>query len=210
MTMKRKAARNRGSIPQFYVWIAALMLAAALPAQEAQTIVGRWCSVETSRGGIGAIYEFRADGTFSFSPGAIVDMPWRLEGDRIVFPSSTTNGPEEKSKLEWSGRDAFRMDGIAYRRQGAPPDAAHPLHGEWTGRFQMNGRDMERRFLFDSSGHCLMLIPFLKQDGIYTARGGNLAARIHGASALSGTFSFADGVLAVHRANGKVMRLKKY
>ncbi len=204
------AASDRGSIPQFYVWIAVLAFAAALPAQESQTIVGRWRSVETSHGGIGALYEFRTDGTFSFSPGAIVDMPYRLEGDQIVFPSSTTTGPEEKSKLEWSGRDVFRMDNIAYSRQGAAPNGTQPLKGEWTGAFKMDGKNMERRFIFDGAGHCLMLIPFLTQTGVYTARAGNLAARIGGASALSGTFSFANGVLSIHRTNGKITNLKKY
>ena len=207
--MTTNAANNRRSITQFYVWIAVLALAGALPAQEANTVVGRWRSVETSHGGIGAMYEFRADGTFSFSPGAIVDMPYRLEGKQIVFPPSAA-GPEDKSKFEWSGRDAFRMDDIAYHRQGAAPAATQPLTGEWTGTFRMDGKDMERRFIFDGAGHCLMLIPFLTQDGIYTARGGNLAARIHGASALSGTFSFANGVLAIHRTNGKITKLKKY
>ena len=204
------AANNRGSITQFYVWIAVLTFAAALPAQEAQSIVGRWRSVETSRGGIGAMYEFRADDTFSFSPGAIVDMPYRLEGDQIIFPAATTTGSEQKSKLGWNGRDAFRMDDIAYRRQGAAPDVAHPLTGEWTGAFQMDGKNMERRFIFDGAGHCLMLIAFQTRNGIYTARGGSLTARINGASALSGTFLFANGVLAIHGANGKITKLKKY
>jgi hypothetical protein len=102
------------------------------------------------------------------------------------------------------------MEGVAYTRMGAEPDAAYPLEGEWTGAQQMEGRNMERRFIFDGAGHCLMLMPFLTQNGIYTARAGTLVARIHGASALSGTFSFANGVLAIHRANGKITRLKKY
>lgn len=205
-----KTANNRGSITQFYVWIAVLSLAFALPAQETQTITGRWRSVETSRGGIGAMYEFRADGTFSFSPGAIVDMPYRLEGGEIVFPPATTTGPEQKSKVEWNGRDAFRMNSIAYSRTGAAPDASQLLTGEWTGTEQMDGKKVERRFIFDGRGHCLMLIAFLTQNGIYTARGGNLMARIHGASALSGTFSYANGVLSIHRTNGRITKLKKY
>lgn len=184
------AANHRENIPQFYVGIVMLLLAAALPAQEAQSIVGRWRSVETSHGGIGALYEFRADDTFSFSPGAIVDI--------------------QKPKVEWNGQDAFHVDGIAYTRVGAAPDANHPLTGEWTGTFQMGGKKVERRFIFDRAGHCLMLVIFLTQNGIYTARGGNLVARIHGASGLNGTFSFANGVLTIHRTNGKITRLKKY
>jgi hypothetical protein len=208
--MRTNAANNRGSITQFYVWIGALALSATLAAQQPQSIVGRWRSVETSRGGIGAMYEFRADGTFSFSPGAIVDMPYRVEGDQIVFLASPATGPEQKSKLEWTGQNTFQMETIAYTRQGAARDATHPLTGEWTGAGQMDGRKIERRFIFDGAGHCLMLMPFLTQNGIYTARAGNLAARIHGASALSGPFSVANGVLSIHRANGKITKLKKY
>jgi hypothetical protein len=208
--MIRNAVNNRGSITQFYVWIAALLLAASLPAQQAQTLVGRWRSVETSQGGIGAMYEFRADGTFSFSPGAIVDMSYRLEGDQIVFPPATTTGPEQKSSLEWSGHDSFLMAGIAYRRLGAAPDTNHPLSGEWSGTDQMDGKKMERHFIFDGSGHCLMLVLFLTQNGVYTAQSGNLTARINGASALSGAFSFANGILAIHRTNGRVTKLRKY
>jgi hypothetical protein len=64
-------------------------------------------SAETSRGGIGAMYEFRADGTMRFSPGAIVDMQYRLEGDQLILPPATTAGPEQKSTLQWSGNDLF-------------------------------------------------------------------------------------------------------
>ncbi len=156
------------------------------------------------------MYEFRADGTFSFSPGAIVDMPYRLEGGQIVFPPATTTGPEEKSALEWDGRDAFRLAGSSWRRLGSAPDAAHPLIGEWTSTGEMDGRKIERRFIFDGANHCLMTVAFLTQNGIYTARAGNLVARIQGTSALIGTISFADGVLSIHRANGKITKLKKY
>lgn len=211
MTASASTAEDRRSIPQFYVWIAALALAAALPAQqEPQTIVGRWRSVETSRGGIGAMYEFRADGTFSFSPGAIVDMPYRLEGGQIVFPPATTTGPEERSALEWDGHDAFRLAGSSWRRRGVAPDSNHPLIGEWTSTGEMEGRKIERRFIFDVAGHCLMTVAFLTQNGVYTARAGNLVARIQGASALTGTISFANGVLSIHRTNGKITKLKKY
>lgn len=54
----------------------------------------------TSQGGIGAMYEFGADGTIRFSPGAIMDMPYRLEGNQLILPPATTNGPEQKSTIE--------------------------------------------------------------------------------------------------------------
>jgi hypothetical protein len=59
-----------------------LSLATAQPPSPnaAASLIGRWRSTQTSMGGIGAVYQFRADGTFDFSPGAIVDMPYRMEG----------------------------------------------------------------------------------------------------------------------------------
>ena len=64
-----------------------LSLAIAQPPSPnpAASLIGRWRSTETSKGGIGAVYQFRADGTFDFSPGAIVDMPYRMEGDQLIF-----------------------------------------------------------------------------------------------------------------------------
>ena len=56
--------------------------------QSPVNLTGRWRSVETSQGGIGAVYQFHADGTVDFSPGAIVDMPYRLEGDQLILPPS--------------------------------------------------------------------------------------------------------------------------
>ncbi|MEO8053267.1 MAG: hypothetical protein ABI833_22940, partial [Acidobacteriota bacterium] len=54
--------------------LATLPLATAQPAAAASAagLIGRWRSVETSKGGIGAVYLFHADGTVDFSPGAIV------------------------------------------------------------------------------------------------------------------------------------------
>ena len=50
-----------------------LVLLVLLQAASGQqpNLVGRWRSVETSKGGIGAVYQFYADGALDFSPGAI-------------------------------------------------------------------------------------------------------------------------------------------
>src|SRR3977135_1474951 len=74
------------------------------------SLIGRWRSIETSKGGIGAMYQFRADGTFDFSPGAIVDMPYRMEGDQLIFPPETTTGPEMKSTVAWPSNNVMRSD----------------------------------------------------------------------------------------------------
>jgi len=199
------------------VWVAGFLpvLVPPVMAQDARGLVGRWRSVQTSQGGIGAMYEFRADGTMRFSPGAIVDMPYRLEGNQLVLPPATTNGPEQKSTIEWTGNDVFRMTagGQAagpYRRQGRQQDSGNPLVGEWLGSQQMDGRNLEMRFIFDASGSCEMLIKFTTQQGKYSAIGKRLVAQINGATALDGTFAISDSVLTIQRSGGRTTTLKRY
>jgi hypothetical protein len=200
--------------PLIAVLIAAGTLS-SVHAADAHALVGRWLSVETSKGGIGAMYEFRADGTFQFSPGAIVEMPYRLEGDQLILPSATTDGPEQKSTLEWSGKSRFRMSlngqaGPVYQRQGTQIDSANPLVGEWLGSSEMDGRKLESRFIFDASGTSRLLIKFSNEHGTWSANEGKLTARINGAMALDGKFEIAGGQLTIYRTAGKVTRLKRY
>ena len=74
-------------------------------AQQSSTtsIVGRWRSLATSKGGIGEAYEFHSDGTVDCSIGAIVEMPWRIENDELILPPATTDGAEQKATLNGSG-----------------------------------------------------------------------------------------------------------
>src|SRR5665213_418354 len=93
------------------VFCAVLPLAMAQQptADSAASLLGRWRSVETSKGGIGAVYHVHPDGTVEFSPGAIVDMPYRVEGDQVIFPPGTTNGSETKFTLSWSSDRMMRL-----------------------------------------------------------------------------------------------------
>ena len=65
------------------------------------SIVGRWRSLETSKGGIGAVYDFRSDGSVDFSYGAIVEMQWRVENNQLILPPGTVGGDEQKYTLQW-------------------------------------------------------------------------------------------------------------
>jgi hypothetical protein len=182
-------------------------------AQPAANLTGRWRSVETSQGGIGAVYQFHADGTIDFSPGAIVDMPYRVEGDKLILPPATTTGPETKSKLTVSG-DVMRlaMEGhlAEYHRQGAVQDPRDPLLGEWLGSREMDGRQMIEQMFFYPGGKSLLVILFTTQRGTYTATGGNLVATFAGRVGLDGAFDISGGVLSIHRSGGRVTKLARY
>src|SRR5436305_11106754 len=85
--------------------LADLIVAAEVPAK----LVGRWRSLETSQGGIGALLEFHADGSVDFSPGAVVGARYRIEGNRLILASDTKAEPEQKMTIEFVGKDKLHF-----------------------------------------------------------------------------------------------------
>jgi hypothetical protein len=198
-----------------------LILLATLPlasgqqtsANPAANLIGRWRSVETSKGGIGAVYQFRADGTIDFSPGAIVDMPYRVEGDQLILPPATTTGPEMKSTLTWPSNDVLRMStqgqSEEYQRQGKA-DPRDRLLGEWLTSREMDGQRMPVQMFFYPAGKSLLVIRFTTQHGRYSVTNGRLLAEFGGRTGLDGTFDITNGVLSLQRSGGRVTKLARY
>jgi len=197
------------------VLFTALPLALAQPpaTSPAASLIGRWRSVETSKGGIGAVYKFNADGTLDFSPGAIVDMPYRVEGDQLILPPATTTGPEMKSTLTWPSNNVLRMSmqgqSEEYQRQSAP-DSRDRLLGEWLTWREMDGQKMPEQMFFYPGGKSLLVIRFTTQKGRYSVTNGRLVGELGGRVGLDGAFDFANGVLSIHRSNGRVTKLARY
>ncbi len=199
-----------------------LVLLAALPlattAQPPATnppanLVGRWRSVETSKGGLGAIYQFNADGTFESSPGAIVDMTYRVEGDQLILPPATTTGPETKSTLAFPANNVLRMStqgqSEEYQRQGAA-DPRDRLLGEWLTSREMDGHRMPTEMFFYPGGKSLLVIRFTVEKGRYSVTNGRLVGEIGGRVGLDGPFDFTDGILSIHRSGGRITKWARY
>ena len=164
-------------------------------------IVGRWRSLERSKGGIGQIWEFRSDGTFDFSMGAVVDMPWRIENDQLILPSATIDGPEQKSTLKWFGDDKVRLETewgatelVRVDYLSAP---GNPIVGEWIGKSEMGG---EARYLFYPNRQLLLLIPMTTQHGSYTISGSKL--HLKGTKDTDFKFKLADNLLTLSAPKG--------
>ena len=180
-------------------------------AQDATQLAGRWRSVETSKGGIGAMYDFAADGTVRFSPGAIVAFQYHAEGERLsFFPPDA--GPVT---LAWSGDDRVRMSflpgaGEEYTRLGARRDPNNKLTGEWTGTRDMQGQQVLVHWIFRADSSALMMIRFLTQEGAYSIQNGTLNATFNGRPGLVGTIEFNGGILSIHRSGGRVTKLTRY
>jgi hypothetical protein len=179
-------------------------------AQQSSDLVGRWRSVETSKGGIGAMYDFLADGTARFSPGAIVPMQYRLDGDRLsTYPES---GPP--CTLSWTGLDKVRFNfgekGETYTRLGTQRDPASPLRGEWIGSRDMDGKTVAVHWTFAADGSAVLMIRFLTMPGRYQVASGRLTATFGNQPGLSGPIDLANGILSIHRSDGRVTRLLRY
>jgi hypothetical protein len=183
--------------------------AACAAAQDASQLVGRWRSVETSKGGIGAMYDFLADGTARFSPGAIVAQQYRLEGNGLVLlPDASTYA------LSWAGDDRMRMavNGASeeYMRLGSMRDTQNKLLGEWTGTRDLGGEKVRVHWIFGADSSALLMIRFLTESGNFVVENGRLTASFGGKRGLDGTFSIADGVLTINRSGGRITRLARY
>ncbi len=179
-------------------------------AQSPAELAGRWRSVETSKGGLGAMYDFMADGTAQYSPGAILRIQYRQEGDRVIktpdngllFTVSAINATQLKVDISGTAE--------TYTRLGAQPDPGNPLLGEWTGTRMMDGNPIGVHWTFAADGAAVMMLRFLTAPGRYQLSGGQLKATFGGRGTLSGAVDVSNGVLSIHRANGSVMKLQRY
>ncbi|MCU1285996.1 MAG: hypothetical protein JWO13_2346 [Acidobacteriales bacterium] len=76
-----------------------LLMAGSLVAQSAAPeLVGHWVAGNRSKGGIGSMWEFKKDGTLTMAPGAVVDMAYKVDGDKLILPPATT-GPGAKPQV---------------------------------------------------------------------------------------------------------------
>jgi hypothetical protein len=183
-----------------------------------QNLLGRWRSVETSKGGVGSMLTFHANGVVDFSPGAVVEMPYRIEGDELILPPATTTGPEQRQQIEFRGNNQLRLiikaEGLTgamnLTRKGAAPDITNSILGEWVGTQEMEGRLMEAHYLFYPAGKCLFLLPFLTKPGHFAIRGTNMRLELPNHPPAEGKFGILGDVLTTPSPSGSGYRFTRY
>lgn len=153
---------------------------------------------------------FHSNGVVDFSPGAVVEMTYRIEGGQVIFPSATINGPEQRQKMEFMGQDQLQLAEVVFRRQGAAPDASHLIFGEWVGKREMNGRQLEARYFFYPAGKCLLLLPFMTRPGRYTIQGSTMRLELPDQQAAEGRFQIEGDVLTTPGPSASRYRFRRY
>jgi hypothetical protein len=120
------------------------------------SIVGRWRSVTTTRGGIGAVYDFQANGKAAYSSAAIVETDFRLSGNQLTLGEVPVGiGWHPDGRLQFNHGNGELEN---FTREGKPVDAERPLLGEWTGNRMMEGRRIPVTMQFQAGDRALLVI----------------------------------------------------
>ena len=177
-------------------------------------LLGRWRSLETSRGGIGSLLAFRKGGIVEYSVGAVVEMPYRIEGDQLVLPPGTENGPEQRQTMTFSD-NRLRLAAVGEPatelvRQGRRPDASEAIVGEWRGIQERKGRKMEEFYFFYPKGRGLFLLPFLTEQGSYSIVNGRIHLTWPNCPMPDATFKVEGDVLTFTPTGSRQARYARY
>ena len=65
--------------------VALLVAATACPTPAGLALVGKWEGHNVSKGGIGNVFEFRADGSFVQTVTVIVNLNYAISGDQLMI-----------------------------------------------------------------------------------------------------------------------------
>jgi hypothetical protein len=170
------------------------------------SIVGRWRPLEASKSGMGVVLEFRSDGTFDSSLGVVLETQWRIDGNQLMLLSDTEGGAERKVNLKWLGDNKLSLEGdggvLELARIGDRPDAGNPIIGEWTGHREIDGRNLEVRYLFYLGGKLLLLMPGVTQHGSYTITGSALQLKRMSGAKSKLRIVLTDNLLTLSEAKG--------
>jgi hypothetical protein len=135
----------------------------------APALAGRWRSVTTTRGGIGAVYDFRATGVAAYSSAAIVDMDYQASPGQISMGGQAVGmgwHPDGRLQFNYGGNNVED-----YTRQGKVVDPATPLLGEWKGTRLMAGRPVPVLLQFHPANRALLVMYLKTQTGRYQSSG---------------------------------------
>lgn len=182
-------------------------------------LLGRWRSAEMPAGGVGALIEFRDNGTFDFSPGTAASTPYKVDGDALVLAPGGKGAVEQRQRMVWLNdnklvlsQQAGEAEGETLLVRGSPAVSgdARSLTGEWTTQIKMPERTVTGRYIFRKDGTLLVLISFLTARGIYRVQGAHIHWELAEQPAGDGEFKLEGEILILPKPGGGEMKLKRY
>ena len=154
---------------------AILALAIASSPPTGSGLVGLWESTKTSQGGLGHAMEFRPDGPFVEATVVIVEMPYRVSGDRLIIgeePSGPDGAKGKSATFRFDGDALLETDpaGSVLRRERLPGQPARPssVVGDWRYCHYVGVIAYQR---FTEAGKLLLRLPMTSSTGRYALEG---------------------------------------
>jgi hypothetical protein len=154
------------------VTLAAAILAGSLGCSPAgaRDLLGFWESEETTKGGIGHTLEFKDDGTALAASAVLVDMAYRVSGNRLVVDQGTPGDTIriQGDRLWQTGQDGSVLE---KRRVKSDRSAGESVVGVWTYQHYTGAVAYER---YTEDGHLQFRLALSSHPGCYSASGGRL------------------------------------
>ena len=194
-------------LPAIRVIVPVLCCAASALCQGNQKLLGKWRSVVTSDGGIGAVVDFHSDGTFDYSPGAVIGGQYRIQGNQVI--TAYENGePENAMTIEsiTAEKLSVKLPGavatLDFKRVGRVENPGNLLLGVWVTVRTMQGSPSHGYYYFRSDGRETFNIPFRTDHCAYAIAGNQIRLRAGGRS-MEGTLRWEDDVLVLPWGRGE-------
>jgi hypothetical protein len=178
----------------------AVTLAATSP-ENTFKLPGLWESAETSLGGIGQAIEFRKDGTFTESTVVLVDIPYRLDGKRLVLGKENEKGGAFTFAFEGTTLVETGPDGTVVRKERLPGQEAgpSPIVGAWRYCHYTGVIAWER---YTEAGSMQLRLPMRFVTGRYSLQGNALTLSFPNGADVAISLEARGDNLAMTRSRG--------
>ena len=173
-----------------------------------QQLVGRWDSVERSRGGLGSWIELSTDGTCATTIGAMVDGTWKLEGEHLTLDiplgdckselQMATVSSAGDTQIQVRGKETFRLTRIDKGGGDAP------LVGVWKYPHSAGGEAFEE---YTRDGRHLFRLPFTTTACTWTVKDSSLLVTQKGQTHES--LWQLEGEVLTARIGGQLSRFRR-
>lgn len=180
------------------MWRSAFLFVLAALAGAAE-IEGRWRPVVTSKGGIGAVLDFRAKGVLWVRTGAVVESVYAVEGNELVQPGPMVNSAPVRLVIDLREAGVLRLwqgqkMAMEMRRVG---EAGEGLLGEWEMDREMAGQKLKMRMIYRADGKSLLVMPFRSDRGSWLVNGEKISVTLPNGKRLVGAYSLSEGKLVL-------------
>lgn len=217
VTVWKKIARNVGMVGM----LAGICLSNACSSdvsvnspEEDLRLVGKWESVARSNGGIGATFEFLGDGSATFTPGALVDFTYRLEGSRLF---RSFEDPDTGSESETIVDIQISADTMIQRiaetgqetvlvRVGSAEAGRPPIVGTWSFDHSAGVTAFE---IFTADGELHLRVPFVTVHGRYTLSNDTLTIELERQGRADFRYSIDGSTLTLRTTDGAPEQYRK-